>query len=98
GLYTVSEAARLLRAPTGSIYRWAKGYSFRSKGVARRSAPLLERDYPELIAENILTFIDLVELKVVRDLSSLGVKLATIRRAAECLSDRYQTSHPFAIK
>jgi uncharacterized protein (DUF433 family) len=98
GLYTVSEAAHLLRAPGGSIYRWAKGYSFRSKGEVRRAAPLLERDYPELIAENILTFIDLVEMKVVRDLSLVGVKMSTIRRAAERLSEKYQTNHPFAVK
>jgi uncharacterized protein (DUF433 family) len=98
GLYTVPEAARLLRSPTWSIYGWAKGYSFRSKGVTRRSVPLLERDYSELVEENILTFIDLIELKVVRDLSSVGVKMTAIKRAAERLSDKYQTSHPFAIK
>jgi uncharacterized protein (DUF433 family) len=82
GLYTVSEVARILRAPSQSIYRWAKGYSFRSKGLLRRAAPL----------------VDLIEMKVVRDLSSVGVKMSTIRRAAERLSAKYGTNHPFAIK
>jgi hypothetical protein len=48
GLYTMPEAARLLRVPVGKLRRWAQGYCL---AASQYSAPMFRRDYPEL-AEN----------------------------------------------
>lgn len=96
GVYTIPEAARLLKTPGRTLYNWVRGYH--ARGRERTVAPMFTADHPELVAEHILTFVDLVEMHVVRSLRVHGVSLRTIRAAASILSQRFDTRHPFAVQ
>jgi uncharacterized protein (DUF433 family)/DNA-binding transcriptional MerR regulator len=95
GLYTVPEAARLLRVPARKLRRWAEGYTFAD---GRFSEPLFQRDYPELAARRILTFQDLIELSLVSQFRQKGVSMPAIRAAAKWAAEQFRTNHPFAVK
>ena len=98
GLYTIPQAARLLRLSSQKLRRWADGYLFLSDGARRRSEPLIHRDLQEREDEVILTFQDLLELHMVRFFRSEGVSIQTIRKAAEQATLLYKTTHPFTVK
>jgi uncharacterized protein (DUF433 family) len=91
GFYTVPEAARLIRIGTAQrIYGWLKGYPRRTIG------PLLVRDYPPIDDQQELSFLDLMEVRFVEHFREHGVRVRSLRRAAETLRQEYKTSHPFA--
>jgi uncharacterized protein (DUF433 family) len=98
GLYTVPEAARLIGARPGTLHRWLDGYTWHYRGDARRSGPLFRRDYEELVAEGLLTFADLIELKLIAMFKEEGFSLQLIREIAHKAADEFQVSHPFAIQ
>lgn len=96
GIYTVSEAARLLQVPSRTLKRWAEGYVYVRNGDQRRSGPLLDRENAE---PGLLTFYDLVELFFVKEFRKDNqVELPHIRAAAARLRERWQTPYPFALK
>ena len=97
GLYSVSEAARLVHMNTRTLRRWATGTAT-SQSDLNASVPILRRDLPELEGEPVLTFNDLLELYMVKLFRDAGVSLQTIRAAAERAAVLYATNHPFAIK
>src|SRR5207244_9887968 len=99
GLYTPQEAALLLRIPPSTLRRWLEGYSFPIERLARSHKPALiapalprRRDGSTLT----LTFLDLVQLRVVKALRDADIALQRIRAAAEGAVDLFATSHPFA--
>jgi uncharacterized protein (DUF433 family) len=98
GLYTLPEAARLIRAPIRKLTRWAEGYTFMTEGKGKFSEPLFTRDHPELATQRILTFADLMELQLVSMFRKLGVSMPTIRAAAQWAAHEFGTNHPFAVK
>lgn len=61
------------------------------------SRPVIRR---QLAAEpeEIITFLDLIELHFVVIFRSQGVSLATIRKAAENAARQFNTDHPFAVR
>lgn len=92
GFYTVSEAARLIRVGSPQrIYGWLKGYPGRQVG------PLLSRDYEPIDDLQELSFLDLMEVRFVEHFREHGVRVRSLRRAAEALRTEYDTSHPFAL-
>jgi uncharacterized protein (DUF433 family) len=95
GLYTLPEAARLLRVPLDRLRRWTIGYTFAG---ARFSEPLFKPDYPELAVKSILTFQDLMELFLVARFRQAGVSLQKIRATAQWAARRFETNYPFAIR
>lgn len=98
GIYTPSEAARLVGLHPDRVRRWVDGYSYRHAGSSRRSAPLFARDMPMIDGRIALSFLDLLEVLFVRAFLEQGVSLNTIRRAAEEASRVFGTSHPFTLK
>lgn len=93
GLYTYSEAARLLRVSTQKVSRWANGYTYKMYGLERKKRPILQRQMTE---HGLLTFRDLIELFVVQQLRELGVKLEHIRNTSKRLAEEWNTPYPFA--
>src|SRR5438876_10028365 len=91
GLYTLPEAARLLRVPPANLRRWAKGYTFAGD---RFSEPLLRPDFPELAARCILTFQDLMELFLVARFRKVGVSMQRIRSTARWAARHFESNHP----
>ncbi len=94
-----AEAARLLGVPSTTLRRWLVGYSYPLARGARRSAfPVVAGGRgidPEL---RTVTFLDLVELLVVRGFRKEGVPLRHIRIAAEEASELFQTDHHLATQ
>ena len=97
GLYSVSEAARLLRVNTNRARRWVDGYTYRARGVERTSAPVIQRDLPREDRTDVLTFLDLMELYFVDIFSRQGVRMRVIRDAAKVAAELFNTQHPFAV-
>jgi uncharacterized protein (DUF433 family) len=93
GFYTVSEAARLIRVGNSQrIYGWLRGYSGREVG------PLLERDFAPIDDVQELSFLDLMEVRFVEHFREHGVKVRSLRLAAEKLRNELGTKHPFALQ
>jgi uncharacterized protein (DUF433 family) len=95
GTYTVADANRLTGVPAMSIRRWTQGYRYRYVGKWRTSPPVIE---PEISLDGIpvLTFSDLIELRVLHVLRVKGVSHPAIRAASERAKELLLTSHPFS--
>lgn len=91
GFYTVSEATRLIRgANARRIHGWLRGYPGRQIG------PLLHRDYRPLDGREELSFLDLIEVRLVEKFRATGVTAVAMRKAAENAREMLGTEHPFA--
>ncbi len=96
GIYTMAEAARLIKAAPGSVRRWADGhrYAIAATDTVRVLPPVIDRTNSE---PGLLTFYELIELCFVREFDRCGVKLSEIRAAAQKLRDEWSTVYPFAL-
>lgn len=96
GLYTVGDAARLLRTPARTVRRWLAGYEYRRDGERRHVAPLWEPDlqHPEDGVE--LSFRDLIELRFVRAFTGIGLDLRTIRACLAAARSAIESDRPFS--
>ena len=89
GLYSAREAAHIIRVPANKLRRWMFGYQ--SKGVDY--AGLWEREIRE---PGVISFHDLLELKLVHEFRQHGLSLPVIREAARIAREEFHTSYPFA--
>jgi uncharacterized protein (DUF433 family) len=89
GLYSAREAAHIIRVPANKLRRWMFGYH--SKGVDYDG--LWEREIRE---PGVISFHDLLELKLVYEFRQHGLSLAVIREAARIAREEFHTSYPFA--
>ena len=97
GLYTPGEASRLLRIPPSTLRRWIEGYSFPLDRWSKSHKPaLVAPALPRYGKTLTLTFLDLVQLRVVKALRDEDIALQRIRMAAEEAVELFETSHPFA--
>jgi uncharacterized protein (DUF433 family) len=90
GIYTPQEAAAYTHIPSRDIQRWLFGY--RANGV--QHSALWE---PELlgIAENTLSFHDLLEIRFVHAFRRHGVSLQAIRSASRQAKELFGNAYPF---
>ena len=99
GIYTLSEAARLINVPARKIHRWLYGYSYPKKSgesmVQAFSAPLwspqLSKD--EYDAE-VIGFNDLLEVRFVSAFVEHGVSLVVVRRCMETARALFGVDYP----
>lgn len=91
GVYGISEAARLALIPASNIARWFRGRSDRPT-----SRPVLRSDIPSVGKNHAVSFLDLIDLRVVGRFRSRGISMQTIRRVYEKLGQQLQSAHPFA--
>ena len=85
GLYTVSEAGRIIEAPTSRVRQWVH------KGLAPAPVHLVRGE------TTIISFLDLVSLRVVRRLRD-RLSMPKIRAAEEYLRREWQFDRPFASR
>ncbi len=91
GIYSVATAARLTRLPYAKLRHWIAGY--------RSISPVLPPDYHREDGEGWhLSFLDLVELKIIGELRQAGVAMREIRRAHREGCQLLGVSHPFATR
>lgn len=93
GLYSVVEAARLLRTPRRTLSRWVEGYVRELRSGVKAYAPMIERDEAAT-----LSFGDLIELMYVRQFRLAGVPLPKLREAGHRFREEWDTPYPLATK
>lgn len=94
GVYTVAEAARLIRETPRKVRRWAFGY----KRLDTEYAPAIATDLPLLDDTPALTFRELVELMFIQAFLESGASWRKVRTAAVTASVMFDTTHPFAMR
>lgn len=100
GIYTLADAARLIRVPSRSIGRWLYGYDYSHQVQdvrhAYHSQPLWNPQYvAHDVGERVLGFRDLLELRVVREFVAHGVPLLVVRRCMETAKNMFGVDYPF---
>jgi len=103
GVYTLSEAARLIQAERRAIKRWLYGYDYMSGSAddraRRHSDPLWVPQYSgEDFTEEVIGFRDLMELRVVREFVRRGVPLIVVRHCLDSAKELFGADYPFTTK
>ena len=96
GLYTVSEASRLINASSQNIRRWLKGYKYTRNGEDVFMSPVWDKQIPDVDDVVAFGFLDLMELRFVHAFRHHGVSLQVIRLAAERACELFGKHHPFS--
>jgi len=100
GLYSRAEAARLLAMHPQRINRWVRGYrySWKFADETRRGKqpPVINTDLPRIDDTIVLSFVELMELRVVQEFIKQGIPLQTVRVAWEHACQAFKIKHPFA--
>jgi uncharacterized protein (DUF433 family) len=95
GLYSLDQAARLVRADARAVRRWMLGYSRTVNGEKRTSLPLWTTQLRgEDLQGNFIGFQDLVELRFVNAFARHGVSLPVIRATADFARQQFGTNYP----
>jgi uncharacterized protein (DUF433 family) len=102
GMYSRAEAARLLDMTPSRVSRWVKSYSYwltyAVEPERRKQPPVVRVRLPRIGGSLMLTFLDLMELRVVKALVDRGLSLQHVRRAATIASHIFDTPYPFASR
>lgn len=96
GLYSLPEAARLLKASPRNLRRWMAGYDYKKDGTVHHVPALWEPDLP--MAENSveLSFRDLIELRFVKAFLDKGIGLKAVRNCLEYAKECIHSDRPFS--
>jgi uncharacterized protein (DUF433 family) len=92
--YPVTDAARYLHIPVGTLRSWLHGRYYPTKEGSQYFEPLIERPDPSLPQ---ISFSNLVEAHVLRSIRTVhGVRLDKVRRSLDYLDKQFQVPHPLA--
>lgn len=96
GVYTLAEAARLAQVPSARISRWIRGYE--RAGVWYE--PLLESELPpgDDMRSSVISFADLMEVKLIALFYEHGVRIQTVREALERARSEFGLERPFSSR
>jgi uncharacterized protein (DUF433 family) len=92
GLYTPAEAARLIKVPVGKLCRWLEGHQIGD----RKYDPLWPRRIDFHDGCTYLTFLDLVQARVVSAFIAVGLSPQKVRFAIELGREIMRSDYPFA--
>jgi len=93
GLYSLADAARLLKAPRRTLSRWVEGYVQVLRSGEKAYSPVIETS-----DASILSFGDLVELLYVKGFRDAGVSLDEIRQTVGHFRIAWNESYPLATR
>lgn len=88
GIYSASEAARLIDASRSEIAHWTYG------GADRE--PLWHAYYSDLADSREISFADLMELRVVKAMRAAGLSLQSVRFAINLARERFGMERPLS--
>ncbi|MEN8145013.1 MAG: DUF433 domain-containing protein [Gemmatimonadota bacterium] len=101
-MYSQADAARLLGMRPARLRRWIHGYTYRPGPASpelRHRDPVVFSDVPRVDGQIALSFLELMELRVVMRLVQFpGISLQKVRKAGDVASDLLETRHPFASR
>ena len=92
-VYTVADAARIVRMNAATVRTWAFGRTYRTSGGDKRWPPLL---VPADKTAKQLSFRNLVELHVLSVLRGREIAVQRIRSATKFIEEEIGTAHPLA--
>lgn len=93
GFYSVQDAARLIEVGNARrILGWLRGYPGRTTG------PVISRDYQPIDNYQVLSFLDLIEIRFIEHFREQGVRVQTLRRAIETARIAFGTQKPLATR
>ena len=99
GFYSTAETSRLLRVHRETLRRWVMGYTFKGRsGRPEQQAALIPPSLPRLDGQVALSFVDLIELRVVKALIERGLSLQGVRKARDLAQKHFPVQHPFASR
>lgn len=90
GLYTISEAAKLIKMPHARLRRWIQGDPHGA------TIPLISNDIERINRQITLSFVNLIEALFISKFSEYGIHVRSIRLMAEEAANFLDTEHPFA--
>ncbi|WP_309666374.1 hypothetical protein [Tabrizicola sp.] len=90
GIYSPREAARLVGGSAQEVLRWTRG--------SGPTDPLWKAHYQFLDDTTELSFVDLIEVRVVKALRRSGISLQAIRFALDLAENRFGVSRPLATR
>jgi hypothetical protein len=96
GVYSPVDAARLTGIAPRRVRRWFEGYSIRHGESIRTHPPVLPPDEREVDGRLQLTFLDLIEIRLIDAFLREGVPWKELRHAAKQAAAQWKTAHPFA--
>ncbi len=80
------------------VNRWIRGYTYwltyRKRPVRREQPAVVETDIPQVGSTFTLSFLELMELRIVKALVERGVSLQRVRVAADIACREFDTMHP----
>lgn len=108
GIYYPAEAARLIRIHPSRLRRWVRGYTYWTheayRDKAHKRPPVLRHpsghgDLPTMENRIALSFLELMELRVVAELVDRHHRpLQTARRLGSLVAAEFGTQYPFASR
>lgn len=96
GIYSFARAAEIVGVSPQSLRQWTLGRRSRRESVSAR--PLVRLDIPELEGERVLSFLNLVEVKLLSEFRRLDLPLQYIRQVVDVLEQSYDMTHPLACR
>jgi uncharacterized protein (DUF433 family) len=90
GIYSPREAARLIGGNAQEILRWTRG--------SGPTEPLWNAHYQFLDDTSELSFLDLIEVRVVKAFRKAGVSLQAIRFAIDLASQKFGLNRPLSTR
>lgn len=100
GIYSRAEVARLLGLGPGRVTSWVRGYRYAWGPKERRrrgeQPAVIKTDIPTIEGSVSISFLELVELFVVKQFRDKGIPLQTVRVAWNHAARAFNTLHPFA--
>lgn len=95
GVYGVTEASSLTGVSSPRIRRWFRGYEEGLMDSPRRIPPVLRGDSREIDGHLQLSFLDLIEIRLIDRFLGYGVPWRELRRAAAVGTELLSSAHPF---
>lgn len=96
GLYSLADAAHLLKVPPQKLRRWMDGYAYKQDDEIRRMAPLWVPDIPKIEDHIELSFRDLIELRFVQAFVENGIGLKAVRNCLKYARQCIHSARPFS--
>jgi uncharacterized protein (DUF433 family) len=100
GIYTRAEVARLLELSPGRVGSWVRGYRYtwgpKTQRKHGKQPAVIQTDLPIIDSAIAISFLELMELRIVQRFRAEGIPLQTVRVAWHHAAKAFATKHPFA--
>ena len=100
GIYTIPDAAHILKVPLVKLRRWLKTEAEAEEVICQESTRygLSKTGINGEGTERHINFLSLIELSTIYRLRDSGIGFVEIRAVRSELSKKYKTEYPFALK